>query len=166
MQDADRFGGRRARGHDVVDHEHSLLEGVYRLDDLDAAGNVALPIGAGQADGVADQTAQPQGLNDWAAQLDLSHETIRWALEQAGAALDDVVRRRIFTVDGARVNRPYGEGPAWFAKSYPASLGCRIAGLARPELLVEVEVAAVKGAHAGIEWVAPDAVDALDLRPG
>ena len=41
MQDADRFGGRRARGHDVVDDEHSLLEGVYRLDDLDAAGNVA-----------------------------------------------------------------------------------------------------------------------------
>ena len=66
---------------------------------------------------------QPQGLNDWAAQSDLSHETIRWALEQAGATLDDVVRRRIFTVDGARVNRPHGEGPAWFAKSYPASLG-------------------------------------------
>ena len=105
---------------------------------------------------------QPQGLNDWAAQSDLSHETIRWALEQAGATLDDVVRRRIFTVDGARVNRPHGEGPAWFAKSYPASLGCRVAGLARPELLVEVEVAAVKGAHAGIEWIAPDPIDVLD----
>src|SRR3989442_1082581 len=65
---------------------------------------------------------QPQGLNDWAAQSDLSHETIRWALEQAGATLDDVVRRRIFTVDGARVNRPHGEGPAWVAKSDPASL--------------------------------------------
>ncbi len=46
-----------------------------------------------------------------------------------------------------------------FAKSCPASLGCRIAGLARPELLVEVEVTAVKGAHAGIEWIGPDAVD-------
>src|SRR5213593_1847589 len=105
---------------------------------------------------------QPQARGDWAAQSDLSVETIRWALEQAGATLDDVVRRRIFTVEGASVNRPHGEGPAWFAKSWPASLGCRIAGLARPELLVEVEVAAVKGAHAGIEWVEADAVDALD----
>jgi len=105
---------------------------------------------------------QPQGLNDWAAQSDLSHETVRWALEQAGATLDDVIRRRIFTVDGARVNRPHGEGPAWFAKSCPTSMGCRIAGLARPELLVEVEVAAVKGAHAGIEWLAPEPIDVLD----
>ena len=105
---------------------------------------------------------EPQAAGDWAAQTDLSIETARWALAQAGASLDDVVRRRTFTVEGAAVNRPHGEGPAWFAKSCPASLGCRIAGLARPELLVEVEVAAVKGAHAGIEWVGPDADDPLD----
>jgi enamine deaminase RidA (YjgF/YER057c/UK114 family) len=105
---------------------------------------------------------EPQAAGDWAAQTDLSIETARWALAQAGASLDDVVRRRTFTVDGATVNRPHGEGPAWFAKGCPASLGCRIAGLARRELLVEVEVAAVKGAHAGIEWVGPDAADPLD----
>jgi len=105
---------------------------------------------------------EPQAAGDWAAQTDLSIGTARWALAQAGASLDDVVRRRTFTVDGARVNRPHGEGPAWFAKSCPASLGCRISGLARPELLVEVEVAAVRGAHAGIEWVGPDARDPLD----
>ena len=74
----------------------------------------------------------------------------------------DVIRRRIFTVDAADVNRPHGEGPAWFAESCPSSLGCRIAGLARPELLVEVEVAALKGAGAGIEWIAPDEVDPLE----
>jgi len=105
---------------------------------------------------------EPQAAGDWAAQADLSIETARWALEQAGASLDDVVRRRTFTVDGATVNRPHGAGPAWFASSCPASLGCRIAGLARPELLVEVEVTAVKGAHAGIEQVGPDAADPLD----
>jgi enamine deaminase RidA (YjgF/YER057c/UK114 family) len=98
---------------------------------------------------------------DWAAQSDLSHEAIRWALEQAGATLDDVVRRRTFTVDGAHVNRPQGQGPAWFARSCPASLGCRVSGLARRELLIEVEVAAVKGAHAGIEWLEPDTEDPL-----
>ncbi len=107
-------------------------------------------------------TGEVQAAGDWAVQYDLAHETIRWALGQAGATLDDVVRRRTFTVDGAEQNRPYGQGPAWFAKSCPASLGCRVAGLAPPELLVEVEVAAVKGAHAGIEWIGPDALDPLD----
>ncbi len=107
-------------------------------------------------------TGEVQAAGDWAAQYDLAHETIRWALGQAGATLDDVVRRRTFTVDRAEQNRPYGQGPAWFAKSCPASLGCRVGGLARPELLVEVEVAAVKGAHAGIEWVGPDPADPLD----
>ncbi len=99
---------------------------------------------------------------DWAAQSDIAHEAIRWALEQAGATMDDVVRRRTFTTEGADVNRPHGVGPAWFAKSCPASLGCRVSGLARLELVVEIEVAAVKGAHAGIEWIAPDPVDPLD----
>lgn len=109
-----------------------------------------------------DGTVQAAG--DWAAQLDLTHEAIRWALDQVGASLDDVVRRRTFNVDGAQINRPHGEGPAPFAKSHPASLGCRITGLARPELLVEVEVAAVKGAGAGIQWIGPDDVDPLGAR--
>lgn len=103
-----------------------------------------------------------QAPGDWAAQCDFAHEGIRWALEQAGASMDDVIRKRTFTINTAQQNRPYGEGPAWFAQSCPVSLGCRIPGLARPELLVEVEVTALKGAHANIEWIGPDAVDPLD----
>jgi enamine deaminase RidA (YjgF/YER057c/UK114 family) len=129
-----------ARAVEVGDLVH--VSGCTALDD---AGNVRAP-------------------GDWAAQYDLAVETSRWALEQAGASLDDAVRRRTFTVDGAEINRPFGQGPAWFAGSCPASLGCRIAGLARPELLVEVEVAAVKGAGQGIERVGPDPVDPLDRR--
>jgi enamine deaminase RidA (YjgF/YER057c/UK114 family) len=105
-----------------------------------------------------------QAAGDWARQCDLAMDTIRWALEQAGSSVDDVVRRRTFTVHGAQQNRKYGEGPTPFAKSHPTSLGCRISGLARPELVVEVEVTAVKGAGAGIEWIGPDAVDPLDPR--
>jgi len=109
-----------------------------------------------------NSAGEPQAVGDWAGQSDAAHETIRWTLEQAGATFDDVVRRRIFTVDSADVNRAHGAGPAWFAGSCPSSLGCRIAGLARPELLVEVEVAAVRGARDGIEWIAPEALDPLD----
>lgn len=105
---------------------------------------------------------EPQAAGDWAAQSDHANEVVRWTLEQAGASFDDVVRRRVFTVHGAEVNRAYGQGPAPYAGSCPASLGCRIAGLARSELLVEIEVAAVRGAGAAIEWTAPDPVDVLD----
>ena len=67
-----------------------------------------------------------------------------------------MVRRRISTVAEAEQNRPYGEGPGWFADSRPVSMGCRIAGLAQPEMLVEVDAVAVRGAHRGIEWLGPD----------
>ena len=90
---------------------------------------------------------------DWAAQYDLCHREIEQALATFGASLDDVVRRRMFTVDGAEQNRPHGEGPAWFAQSRSVSLGCRISGLAHPGMLVEVDAYAVKGASEGIEWL-------------
>jgi enamine deaminase RidA (YjgF/YER057c/UK114 family) len=108
-----------------------------------------------------DAAGQPQAPNDWAAQYDNALATVKWSLEQAGSSLDDVVRRQTFTVQRAEVNRAFGAGPAYFATSRPASMGCRIAGLARAELLVEVEVFAVKGAGQGIEAVGPDAVDPL-----
>ncbi len=92
---------------------------------------------------------------DWAAQFDLCHEAVRAALAEAGATLDDVIRRRIFSVAAAQQNRAYGEGPAWFADSRPVSMGCRIAALAEPEMLVEIDAVAIKGAHAEIEWLGP-----------
>jgi enamine deaminase RidA (YjgF/YER057c/UK114 family) len=109
-----------------------------------------------------DAAGQVQAPNDWAAQYDHALETVRWSLDQVGASLDDVVRRQTFTVDRAQVNRAPGQGPAYFAGSRPASMGCRIMGLARPELLVEVEVMAVKGAGTGIEAIGPDPVDPVD----
>ena len=112
-----------------------------------------------------DPAGDVRAAGDWAAQHDLAVETIRWTLEQAGASLDDVVRRRTFTVDAAQMNRASSQGPAWFAGSCPAALDCRVAALARPELLVEVEVTAVKGARAGIQWIGPDALDPVDGLP-
>lgn len=103
-----------------------------------------------------DPEGNVQAPGDWAAQYDLCHQAIQGALEQAGATIDDVVRRRTFTVEGAEMNRPHGEGPGWFANSRPVSLGCRIAALAHPDMVVEVDAVAIKGAHADIEWLGPD----------
>jgi enamine deaminase RidA (YjgF/YER057c/UK114 family) len=109
-----------------------------------------------------DAAGQLQAPDDWAAQYDHALDTVRWSLDRVGASLDDVVRRQVFTVDGARVNRRHGQGPAYFANSRPASMSCRIAGLARPELLVEVEVLAVRGAGQGVDAIGPDPVDPVD----
>ena len=149
------IGAARTRRDIYTEHMREKPRGYARAVEV---GDLVYVSGCTSLSSTGDVRAE----GDWAAQHDLALETIGWALGQAGATLDDVVRRRTFTVDGAEQNRAHGQGPAWFAGSRPTSLGCRIAGLARPELLVEVEVTAVKGAHAGIEWVGPDAVDPLD----
>ena len=112
-----------------------------------------------------DAAGALQSPNDWAAQYDHSMDTVSWSLAQVGATLDDVVRRQTFTVDGATMNRAHGAGPSYFATSRPASLGCRIKGLARPELLVEIEISAIKGAGKNIESIGPDATDPVDDLP-
>jgi len=148
-------GAARSRRDIYTEHRREAPRGYARAvavgDWLHVSGCTSVsPAGETRAPG------------DWAAQLDLAHDAIGWALGEAGLGLDDVVRRRTFTVAGASVNRPYGEGPAPFAGSHPASLGCRVSGLARPELVVEVEVTAARGAGAGIEWLGPEATDPLD----
>jgi len=149
------IGASRSRRDIYTEHMREKPRGYARAVEV---GDVVYVSGCTSLSSTGDVRAA----GDWAAQYDLAHETIEWALAQAGARLDDVVRRRIFTVDGAEQNRAHGEGPAWFAKSGPASMGCRISGLAHPELLVEVEVAAVKGAADGINWIGPSPVDPLD----
>ncbi len=116
-----------------------------------AVGNVVHVSGCTSVD--ADGAVQVPG--NWAAQFDLCHEGIAQALEMAGASLDDVLRRRSFTIATAEQNRPYGEGPGWFKDSRPVSMGCRIDSLADPAMLVEVDAVAIIGAHADIEWLGP-----------
>ena len=149
------IGAARARRDIYTEHQREKPRGYARAvvvgDQVYLSGCTSV-----------SSTGEVQAPGDWARQYDLALDTIRWALGQAGASIEDVVRRRTFTVHGAHQNRPYGEGPAPFAKSRPTSLGCRISGLARPELVVEIEVTAVKGAGAGIQWVGPDTADPLD----
>ncbi|MDP6874351.1 MAG: Rid family hydrolase [Alphaproteobacteria bacterium] len=117
-----------------------------------AVGDVIHVSGCTSMDGAGNVRAP----GDWAAQYDICHEAVAAALAQAGASLDDVVRRRMFTIAAAEQNRAYGEGPAWFADSRPVSMGCRISGLAKPEMLIEMDAWAVKGAHKDIEWLGPE----------
>ena len=150
------IGAAKARRDIYTEHQREKPRGYARAV---AVGDVVHVSGCTSM----SSKGEVQAAGDWAAQSDHAMDVIRGALGQAGATLDDVVRRRTFTVAGAGQNRAHGEGPSPFAKSHTASLGCRIARLARPELLVEIEVTAVRGAGANIEWIGPDATDPLDV---
>jgi enamine deaminase RidA (YjgF/YER057c/UK114 family) len=72
--------------------------------------------------------------------------TIEAALAELGASLANVVRTRMFVVDIAQnadeVGRAHGEV---FAEIKPASAMYGVAGLLRPEMLVEIEATALRG---------------------
>ena len=66
-------------------------------------------------------------------------------LEEAGGALGDMVTMTVFITDGRLGDRFTRLRKAIFGDNFPASALITIAGLARPELLVEVQGIAVIG---------------------
>ena len=92
-----------------------------------------------------DETGAVIGPNDPYPQAAFIFQKISRALEQAGAALTDVVRVRTFITDISRweeVARAQGEV---FEHIRPAATLVQVSGLVSPELLVEIEVDAVIG---------------------
>jgi enamine deaminase RidA (YjgF/YER057c/UK114 family) len=70
---------------------------------------------------------------------------IEWALKQAGATLNDVVRTRIYVIDITRweeIGRAHGEV---FAGIRPATAMVQVERLIDPDMLVEIEADAYVG---------------------
>ena len=83
------------------------------------------------------------GLNDPAAQTRHCLETIKAALEDAGASLDDVVRTRMLLTrieDWEHVAKVRGE---YFKDIRPVDTVVEVSRFINPEWLVEIEVDAV-----------------------
>jgi enamine deaminase RidA (YjgF/YER057c/UK114 family) len=103
---------------------------------------------AGQAS--VDDDGNPMHEDDMAGQINRAFDNLKTVLEQAGATLSDVVRLNYYVTDleaffGAQ--ETLGERLAQ-AKSRPTSTLLVVAGLAFPQLLVEIEATAVLGTPA------------------
>jgi enamine deaminase RidA (YjgF/YER057c/UK114 family) len=96
---------------------------------------------SGQVAMHADGTAAPPG--DWEAQTRLAMENVGRALEAAGASWADVVKLTFFVVEVTALETIRAVRDEFVATDRPpASSLVQVAGLFRPDLLIEVEAVA------------------------
>lgn len=73
------------------------------------------------------------------------YRKIRFLVEAAGGTMDDVVRQLIFVTDISRRDEILRARREFFTGDFPVSTQVEVTSLARPGLLVEIEVTAIIG---------------------
>ena len=88
-------------------------------------------------------TAASVAVGDAGAQADQAMSNIKQLLTEAGAGLEHVCKVTIYLTDPRFREIVYRSVGRWLKGVFPVSTGVVVAGLARPEWLVEVDVIAV-----------------------
>jgi enamine deaminase RidA (YjgF/YER057c/UK114 family) len=89
------------------------------------------------------ETAANVGVGDPAAQAEQAMKNVKQLLSEAGAGLEHICKITIYLTDPRFRESVYRTVGRWLQGVYPAATGVVVAGLARPEWLVEVDVTAV-----------------------
>lgn len=93
------------------------------------------------------------------AESDIKEQTrqcianIRLRLEAVGLDLSNVVRTTVYLTDARLYPELNAEYRRWFSDPLPARTSLVVAGLARPEYLVEIDAVAERGAENGAPGV-------------
>jgi enamine deaminase RidA (YjgF/YER057c/UK114 family) len=88
-------------------------------------------------------SAHSVGLGDAGAQAEQAMANVERLLTEAGARLEHICKITIYLTDPRFREPVYRTIGRWLKGVYPVSTGIVVAGLARPEWLVEVDVIAV-----------------------
>ncbi|HKB09419.1 MAG TPA: RidA family protein [Vicinamibacterales bacterium] len=96
-----------------------------------------------------DKDGKLVGAGDMKAQAEQVFKNLEVALAAAGAKFSDVVKMNSYITDMSKVQAVRDVRARYFSDTAPASTFVQVAGLVRPELLLEVEVVAVVAAPGG-----------------
>jgi enamine deaminase RidA (YjgF/YER057c/UK114 family) len=88
-------------------------------------------------------TSESVGIGDVEAQTEQAMANIDMLLREAGARMEHLVKLTIYIVDPRYRETVYRTVGRWTRGVHPISTGLVVAGLARPEWLVEVDAVAV-----------------------
>jgi len=119
---------------------------VWKGQDID--NDLAMAVRAGNHVFLRGQTAMTfdgkiVGVGDAAAQTENAMRCLKTLLEEAGSKLEDVCKIVIYVTDRAYREAVYRVVGKWLKGVHPVSTGIIVQGLARPELLMEIDVFAV-----------------------
>lgn len=83
------------------------------------------------------------GLGDPAAQAEMAMSCVKRLLEEAGSQLDHICKITIYLTDPRHREPVYNVIGRWLKGVHPVSTGLVVQALARPEMLMEIDVDAV-----------------------
>ena len=119
---------------------------VWKGQDID--NDLCMVVRAGNMVFVRGQTGMDldgkiHGIGDPAAQAENAMKCMKILLEEAGSRLEDVCKIVIYVTDRAYREDVYRVVGKWLKGVHPVSTGLIVQGLAKPELLMEIDIDAV-----------------------
>lgn len=90
-----------------------------------------------------DLDGQFHGVGNAAAQAEVAMRCVKTLLDEAGGKLEHICKITVYITDRAWREPVYNVVGKWLKGVYPVSTGLIVNGLARPEMLMEIDVDAV-----------------------